>query len=81
MNFQTKLKHARILKDYSKSEMAKLIGVSTPTYTAYENGTSEPKLKTLIEIIKVLDIDANYLLKDNNCVLKEEYNILAYVTE
>ena len=74
MSFSTKLKHARILKDYSKPEMAKLIGVSTPTYAAYENGTSEPKLQTLIKIIKVLDIDANYLLKD-------EYCILAYVTE
>lgn len=62
------------MKDLSISEMAELIEVSPSTYSGYEHGYRKPNLDKLVKIIEVLDIDANYLLKD-------KYTEFAYIIE
>ena len=74
MNFQSKLKQCRIINGYTLKEMATLIDVSPATYSHYEKGKSQPNVDVLKRIVKVLDIDANYLLKD-------KYTEIAYVIE
>lgn len=37
-----------------------------PSYIRYENGTSEPKLETLVKIADIFDVSVNYLLGRTN---------------
>lgn len=49
-----KLKVARVEKDLSQDELAKLVGVSRQTIGLIEKGTYNPSLKLCISICKVL---------------------------
>lgn len=77
MNISRKLKEARIMKDYSMAEVAELTGIARSTYSRYEHGNRMPNLETLAKLIKVLDIDANDLFRDED----SSRTINAYVIE
>ncbi len=77
MHLPEKLRKARIIKDYSMSETAKLTGIARSTYSGYEHGIREPNLETLAKLIKVLDIDANDLFRDED----SSRTVNAYVIE
>lgn len=64
MSFQSRLKEARIAKEYTQEQLANLIGVAKSTYTGYEKGNREPNMLTVSKIIDALGIDANYLWQD-----------------
>lgn len=42
--------------------MAEKLGITQPSYIRYENGTSEPKLETLVKIADIFDVSVDYLL-------------------
>jgi len=42
--------------------MATMLGIKQPSYIRYENGTSEPKLETLVKIADIFDVSVDYLL-------------------
>ena len=60
--FGERIKMMRKLRGFTRSEFAKLLGVSRPLIAAYETGTREPSLKNLIALVQTLNIDTNWLL-------------------
>lgn len=52
------LAHARLTKNYTQGELAKLLGYSSPQYVSnWERGVCEPPLDKMHLIIKHLDLD------------------------
>ena len=49
---------------WTQKELADKIDVSPSAITNYENETSHPKEEKLYALMKVLDVDANYLFAD-----------------
>ena len=51
------LKQWRVLANYTQSEAAKKLGVTTTTICNWETGKSEPKIRTIKKIMRVYRID------------------------
>jgi len=60
--FGERIKMIRKLRGFTRSEFAKLLGVSRPLIAAYETGTREPSLKNLIALVQALNINTDWLL-------------------
>ena len=60
--FGERIKMMRKLRGFTRSEFAKLLGVSRPLIAAYETGTREPSLKNLIALVQALNINTDWLL-------------------
>lgn len=63
-----KLKKIRESQNLTRKDLAKLSGISESTITATENNLSEPNSNTLIKLAEALNVNATYLLPDNNDV-------------
>lgn len=57
------LKTKRIKYGYSQNSLGKEIGVSEVAIGYIERGMRMPSIKSLISLCKILDLDANKLLK------------------
>lgn len=57
------LKTKRIEHGYTKTSLSKEIGVGKTTMSYIERGMRMPSIKSLVNLCKVLDLDANKLLK------------------
>lgn len=57
-----KLKELRIMENKSQTEMAKKLGLTQGTYSNYENGTTDPSIKKLIEIADEFNVSIDYLV-------------------
>ena len=55
-----KIRQGRVLNAMSLQELADLIGVSKQMISKYENGTSMPSSKTLIQFAKSLKVKLDY---------------------
>lgn len=55
--FSTNLKEIRKQKGLTQAELAQLLNVSVMTIRRLEAGTRAPKLKTIKEIAKILEVD------------------------
>lgn len=69
--FAIRLKELRELSkdvnsEWTQEYVAKKIGVARTTYTAYENGTKQPTLTTLIHISELFNVTTDYLLGRSN---------------
>ena len=64
MPFGKRLKEARLNKKMTQEELAKAVGVTKGAIGNYESEVSSPKEQILIELMKILEIDANYLYQD-----------------
>lgn len=62
MGFKGNLKSYRELKKYTRSQMAKKLGMTSTAYGAYELGNREPNLDKLCDIAKILEVTPNDLL-------------------
>lgn len=62
MGFKENLKSYRELKKYTRSQMAKRLGMTSTAYGAYELGNREPNLEKLCDIAKILEVTPNDLL-------------------
>ena len=60
--FGERIKMIRKLRGFTRSDIAKQLGVSRPLIAAYETGTSEPSLKNLIALVQALNINTDWLL-------------------
>ena len=56
--FKEKIKIEMVKKGYTQSKMADLLGISNQAFSAWLNG-SNPKIKTLEKIAKILDLMSN----------------------
>lgn len=65
MSFCNRLREARKGSGMTQSQMADALGIAKSTLSGYENGTSEPSINMIGEIIKLLGVDANYLWQDS----------------
>lgn len=65
MTFCTRLKEARTGAGMTQQQMAERLGIAKSTLSGYENGTSEPSINMISQIIKLLEVDANYLWQDS----------------
>lgn len=60
--FSENLKRIREARNKKQKEIAKLIGLSEPTYSNYENGKREPNILTIKKIAKALNVSGDELL-------------------
>ena len=65
MSFSSRLKEARLKKGLTQAQLGRLIGVANTTISGYEKGTSQADEEKIIAMMRVLDVDANYLWQDN----------------
>lgn len=62
--FKDRLREARKKRGYTQESLAEQIGVKKSTVNGYEKGNSEPDMEKMSALMKVLGVDANYLLQD-----------------
>lgn len=80
--FNEKLKAARKQKGLSQTELGKLLGVQAQTISNWENGKSEPNLKTINKLCEALDVPLRYFINeervDYQLTLEEAFVINKY---
>lgn len=64
MSLGTRIKEARKSKKLSRKELAKLINASETAIKRWETGENTPTGEKILELMKVLKVDANYLYQD-----------------
>lgn len=72
--FPKRLKNLRTNKGLSQQEIASFIGISRQGYGKYEDGKSEPDLKTLVKLSDYFDVTTDFLLgniENTSSLLKE----------
>ena len=77
MEFKDRLRAARLKKGLTQDQLATKLGVAKSTLTGYEKGNREPDVFKIKSLVKILDVDADYLLglKDDNSVTEIFTNI------
>ena len=61
--FNEVLKETRKLRGFTQLQLAGLLNISVTTYGDYERGRTEPDLKCLRKMAKILDVSVDYLLE------------------
>ena len=74
-SFSEKLKDARESLDLSQAELAKKVGISQRSVTAYENENMMPRGNTLKKLARALNVSVGFLMND------EETNPQANIEE
>ena len=64
MSIGQRLKEARLARQITQEDLAKMVGVTKGAIGNYETGVSSPKETILVKLMDVLGIDANYLYQD-----------------
>ena len=62
MAFKEQLTKIRKRKNLNQSDLANMLGVKQYIISSWETGRSEPSIKQIIELSKVLDVPTDYLL-------------------
>jgi len=74
MSIGSRLKSARINKNLTQEELAKMIGVTKGAIANYENQVSIPKIKILLKLFSALECDANYVYQDDMVIRADKKN-------
>jgi len=74
-NIAEKIKKARKSVGLTQAELAEKINISTNAVAKLENNLMAPSLQTLINIANVLNIDMNYLFRDESTTNKEDAHL------
>ena len=70
-----RLKTLRRQNNLSQRELGKLIGVSKVSISNYEKGTRIPSMNTLLMILRVFNVSADYILgRELNAVCEDDGN-------
>ena len=62
--FKDRLKEARKNAGLSQEKLGNILGISKQTISDYERGYSEPDMNKIMQFMKVLNVDANFLWMD-----------------
>jgi Predicted transcriptional regulators len=62
--FSLNVKNIRKTQGLTQQKLAKILGVSRTTISAWENNVSEPDLLTLVKLKKILGVSYEDLLED-----------------
>lgn len=70
--FRERIRILRKKRGFTQEKMAQLLNMGQSSYAKWENGRTEPTLKSIIELSKILDISTDYLLgvRDSREILK-----------
>lgn len=60
-----RIKEARINRNLTQEELAKIVGVTKGAIANYESNTSHPKEPIIYSLMEALNVDANFLFQDN----------------
>ena len=60
--FAKRIKELRLEKNLSQREVAKILGLSQPSYIRYELRAGEPSLATLVGLARFYQVSVGYLL-------------------
>lgn len=62
--FADRLRQTRIAQHHTQAEMATMLGIERSSYTYYETGKTQPNLKTLKKLKRILNVSIDYLVGD-----------------
>lgn len=62
--FKERLKEARKNAGLSQEKLGAMLGISKQTVSDYERGYSEPDMNKIMQIMKLLNVEANFLWQD-----------------
>lgn len=84
MSFGQRLRERRKELGINQGELAKALGVSISAVSNYENGQNAMREDVLLRLLRVLDIEPNYLYQDSfsgkgfTCTVEEERLVRIY---
>ena len=68
-----RLRDLRLSKGLTQLQLGELVNVTRVSISCYENNKRTPNLETFLDLTRVLDVSADYLLgNDINVVLEKE---------
>lgn len=73
-----RIKEARIKKNMSQEDLGKLLGVTKVSICGYEKGTRTPTMENFVDLIRILELEPDYVLGLDKTVVSEnnqEYTI------
>lgn len=63
--FGDRLRRARKAKDWTQEELGRRVEVTKQTVSAWENGHDVPSFHAVVRLVRVLDVPADALLRDD----------------
>jgi len=60
--FSKRLRELREQRDWTQAKVAELLHIKQQSYLRYELNTGEPSLETLVKLVRIFDVSADYLL-------------------
>lgn len=76
----SRLKEVRLKKNITQEELGTQLGLSKGAISLYESEKRNPKLETIIELMYILGVSADYLLGSDVVVEIEESDPVRYQT-
>ena len=77
-----RIKEARIKKNLSQEELGNLLGVSKVSICGYEKGTRTPTMENFLDLIKILELESDYVLgRDRNVVSEKNRGLKVVMAE
>lgn len=75
-----RLKELRKNKGLNQTELRDILGVSKSSICCYENGTRTPTIETIIDLMHLFGVSADYLLGADNLIKVVEDEEVKYTT-
>ena len=75
-----RLKELRKNKGLNQTELGDILGVSKSSICCYENGTRTPTIETIIDLMHLFGVSADYLLGADNLIKVVEDEEVKYTT-
>ncbi len=72
MFLSRRIKESRIKQNLTQQQLGDLLNVSKVSVCLWEKGTKKPSAKNLIQLSKVLNVDLEYLIGNDNYVIGEK---------
>lgn len=63
--FGDRLRRARKAKEWTQEELGRRVEVTKQTVSAWENGHDVPSFHAMVRLVRVLDVSADALLRDD----------------
>lgn len=74
-----RIKEARIKKNLSQEQLGNMLGVSKVSICGYEKGTRTPTMENFLDLIKILELEPDYVLGRDKLVVSDsnrEYKVV-----
>jgi len=72
MQFNKRLREARMYRQITQNSLAEAVGVALRTYQCYEEGRREPRFEVLVALADELDVSIDYLLGRTDEYMRKE---------